>query len=204
MAKNDYLPRRKDKLNTWEEAYDTNVEAEALTLGFDAAEITVLKTAISNHRAAYKAMKAREAEYRASVEANTALEKSTRKAIRAASRRMKTHPNYTTEKGDLLGIEGPEITIDTHKMKPTLKVKLIVNQLKVFYKKKGLDGIRLYRERGAETSFIEIADDRQPPYLDSEPKLIEGQPEERRYKAFFLKGDDEVGMESDIVKIVVP
>ena len=204
MAKNDYLPLKKDKLDTWEETYDTNVEAEALTLGFDAAEITALKTAISNHRTAYKAMKAKKAEYNASVEANTALEKSTRKAIRAASKRMKTHPNYTTEKGDLLGIEGPEITIDTHNMKPTLKIKLEANQPNVYYKKKGLDGIRLYRERGAETSFIKIGDDRNPPYLDSEPKLVEGQPEERRYKAFFLKGDDEVGMESDVVKIIVP
>lgn len=204
MAKDDYLPRRKDELDTWEETYNTNVEAEALTLGFDAAEITSLKTIITGHRAGFTEMKAKKAEYKSSVEANNAKEKSARDAIRAASKRMKAHPDYTTEKGDLLGIVGPEITIDPHTMKPTLKVKLEANQSNVYFEKEGLDGIRLYRERGAETAFIKIADDRYPPYLDSEPNLVEGQPEERRYKAFFLDGDDEVGLESDIVTIVVP
>ncbi len=204
MAKDDYLPRRKDELDTWEETYETNVEAEALTMGFDAAEILTLKTNITDHRASFTTMKAKKAEYKASVEANNAMEKSARKAIRDATKRMKAHPNYTTEKGDLLGIVGPEITIDPHTMKPTLKVELEANQPKVYFEKEGLDGIRLYRERGAETAFIKIADDRHPPYLDSEPNLVDGQPEERRYKAFFLDGDEVVGLESDIVSIVVP
>ena len=60
------------------------------------------------------------------------------------------------------------------------------------------------RRRGAETEFTFIGKDTYPPYLDSEPKLVEGQPEAREYKAFFLDGDDEVGLESDVVKIVVP
>ena len=204
MATKYYLPSRKDEFDTWEEIYHTNVEAEALTLGFDAAEITVLKTTISDHRTGYSVMKAKKAEYEASVEANKALEKAARKAIRAATNRMKAHPDYTTEKGDLLGIEGTDVTIDPHTMKPTLTIKLEVNQALVGFKKEGLDGISLYRKRGTETTFTKIAVDRYPPYLDSEPKLVDGQPEAREYKAFFLDGDDEVGLESDVVKIIVP
>ena len=204
MATKYYLPRRKDEFDTWEEIYHTNVEPEALTLGFDAAEIVVLKTIVSDHRTGYSVMKAKKAEYEASVEANKALEKAARKAIRTATNRMKAHPNYTTEKGDLLGIEGTDVTIDPHTMKPTLTIKLEVNQALVGFKKEGLDGISLYRKRGSETTFTKIGVDRYPPYLDSEPKLVDGQPEAREYKAFFLDGDDEVGLESDIVKIIVP
>ena len=81
MPKLDYLPRRKDELDTWEETYEDNVEPEALTLGLDAAEIVVLKTTVSNHRTGYTTMKAKKAEYEASVEANNALEKSARTAL---------------------------------------------------------------------------------------------------------------------------
>ena len=204
MAKKNYLPYRKDELDTWEEVYYDGVEPIALTLGLDAAEITTLKTTISDHRTSFSTMEAKKAESKAAVEANNAKEKLARDAIRAAAKRMKAHPNYTTELGDTLGIEGTETTLDPQNMKPTLTVSLQVNQPVVGFKKEGLTGISLYRRRGAETEFIFIGKDTYPPYLDSEPKLVERQPEVREYKAFFLDGDDEVGLESDVVKIVVP
>ena len=204
MAKKNYLPHRKDELDSWEETYDTNVETEALTLGFDAAEITALKTTLSDHRTSFSVMNAKKAESKAAVEANKIKEKAARSAIRAATKRMKAHPNYTTEKGDLLGVEGAESSLDPQNMKPTLKLKLEANKPHVYFEKEGLDGIRLFRERGAETAFIKIADSRHSPYLDSESNLVVGQPEERRYKAIFLDGDDGVGLESDVVTILVP
>lgn len=204
MAKQNYLPVRKDELDTWEEVFDENVEAEALTLGFDAAEITALKNIISEHRTTFSTMESKKAEKKAAVEANDIKEKATRDAIRAAVKRMKAHPNYTTVIGDGLGIEGPESVLDPPNMKPSLTVSLEVNQPLVGFKKEGLSGISLYRKRGEETVFTFLAKDTYPPYLDSEPKLVEGQPEAREYKAFFLDSDDEVGLESDVVKILVP
>lgn len=204
MAKKRYLPVRKDELDTWEEVYFNGVEAIALTLGFDAAEVAALKTIISDHRTSFSNMEAKKAEGKAAVEANDAKEMLARDAIRAAVKRMKAHPNYTTESGDTLGIEGTETTLDPPNMKPVLTLKLEANQPRVYFGKEGLDGVRIFRERGPETAFIKIADDRYPPYLDSEPNLVEGQPEERRYKALFLDGDDVVGLESDIVTILVP
>ena len=204
MAKKNYLPYRKDELDTWEELFYDNVEAIALTLGLDAAEIAALKTIISDHRTSFTTMEAKKAESKAAVEANGINEKAARDAIRAAVKRMKAHPDYTTELGDSLGIEGTDVTLDPQNMKPSLTVSLQVNQPLVGFKKEGLTGISLYRKRGAETEFTFLAKDTYPPYLDSEPKLVEGQPEAREYKAFFLDGDDEVGLESDIVKIVVP
>jgi len=117
---------------------------------------------------------------------------------------MKAHPDYTTELGDSLGIEGSENVLDPPNMKPELTVSLQVNQPLIGFKKEGLSGVIIFRRRGAETEFTFLAKDTYPPYLDSEPKLVEGQPEAREYKAFFLDGDDAVGLESDIVKIVVP
>ena len=204
MAKQNYLPSRKDELDTWEEVFETNVEAEALTLGFDAAEILALKNTITEHRTAFGEMESKKAEGKAAVEANNIKEKTARDAIRAAAKRMKAHPNYTTEKGDSLGIEGPESVLDPPNMKPELTVSLEANKPLVGFKKEGLSGISLYRKRAAETVFTFLAKDTYPPYLDSEPNLVEGQPEAREYKAFFLDGDDEVGLESDVVKIVVP
>jgi len=204
MAKQNYLPTRKDELDTWEEVFHTNVEADALTLGFDAAEITALKNVISEHRTTFSEMESKKAEKKAAVEANDIKEKATRDAIRAAVKRMKAHPNYTTEIGDGLGIEGPESVLDPPNMKPSLTVSLEANQPIIDFKKEGLSGISLYRKRGEETAFTFLAKDTYPPYLDSEPKISEGQPEAREYKAFFLDGDDEVGLESDVVKILVP
>lgn len=204
MAKKSYLPYRKDELDTWEEVYHENVEAAALILGFDAAEIIAHKTIISYHITSFTNMEAKKAESKAAVEANNIKEKASRDAIRAAVKRMKAHPNYTTEIGDGLGIEGTDVTIDPQNMKPSLTVSLEANQPVVGFKKEGLTGISLYRKRGAETTFTFLGKDTYPPYLDSEPKLVEGQPEAREYKAFFLDGDDEVGLESDVVKIVVP
>lgn len=204
MAKKNYLPQRKDELDTWEEVFEANVEAEALTLGFDAAEILALKNIITEHRTAFGEMESKKAEKKAAVEANDIKEQAARDAIRASAKRMKAHPNYTTEKGDSLGIEGPESVLDPPNMKPSLTVSLEANKPLVDFKKEELSGISLYRRRAAETVFTFLAKDTYPPYLDSEPNLVEGQPEAREYKAFFLDGDDEVGLESDVVKIVVP
>jgi len=204
MAKQNYLPPRKDEFDTWEELFHANVEAIALLLGFIAAEILALKNIITEHRTAFSEMESKKAEGKAAVEANNIKEKAVRSAIRAAVKRMKAHPDYTTEFGDSLGIEGPESVLDPPNMKPELTVRLEVNQPLVGFKKEGLSGVSLRRRRAAETVFTFLAKDTYPPYLDSEPKLVEGQPEAREYKAFFLDGDDEVGLESDVVKIVVP
>ena len=89
-------------------------------------------------------------------------------------------------------------------MKPILKLFLLPSQLvRISFKKSIADGVRIYTRRAGETEWTLLAFDSESPYIDTRENLG-ATAEMREYKAVYVIGDVEVGLESDVAAIAVP
>lgn len=121
--------------------------------------------------------------------------------FRKLVRQIKANSAYTEQMGEDLGIVAPEDT--TTLTAPKLKIKLDGGNPVISFVKSKSDGIKLYSKRGAETEFTFLAVDTKSPYTDTRPNLTPGEAETRQYYAFFLKDDEQVGTQSDVIEISV-
>jgi len=205
MAKKDIIPTKDGNLDTFEEKYVNQYPAIAAALGIDAAEITGSTTVITNHRTAFKAMILKKADSKAAGEKNTLTKKLSVNEIRRSAGELKRRPGYTAEIGQELGIIGIDETIpSTDLWKPTLSAKIDGDKIIINFKKDFSGGVKIKSCRNAETEFIFLANDTFPPYYDTREKLDADKPETRQYQAWFIMGDEVVGIPSDILTVTVP
>jgi len=114
---------------------------------------------------------------------------------------IKGHFNYTEAIGQDLGIVG---TTDIGAPKPELTARdLGFGQAEVDSTKDIYDGVDLYGQVGNEMVWTYLGRDNFPPYVDNRALKVPGQPEERRYRAKFVKNDVQVGDWSDTVAVTV-
>lgn len=119
-------------------------------------------------------------------------------------KQIKGDPNYTEAIGQDLGIVGDEDTFDISAARPELKLSFSANIVTIkFNKPRQATGIKLFSRRAGEADFAFLALDTASPYNDTRSNLTPGTPEKREYKAWFFVDDAIVGLESDIVNIVV-
>jgi len=118
--------------------------------------------------------------------------------IRQFAQLNKNKTSYNTTIGEELGIIGDEDSIDENTAKPLLSAKktgagyeLIFNLLGHF------DAVKIFRTRPGQTKTF-LAVDTSSPYLDAEP-MVNG----TIYTAYFMMGDDMVGLESNAVTISI-
>ncbi len=205
MAKQDYLPRRDPALLTWHNNFNTQVAAVAATVGLVQTDIDAVAADNADLKQKLSDVTAAEKQKKAATSAKRATRKTVDGNTRALARRIKAHPAYTEVIGQQLGIIGPEDTTDLSNAKPTLKlISVNPGQVVIGFEKSVSDGVRIVRQRGNETEFSHLADDRESPYYDTGANLVAGQPETRKYRALYLDGDDTIGQWSDILEVTVP
>ena len=116
--------------------------------------------------------------------------------------RIKAHPGYTEAIGQDLDIIGAEQTLDTTNAKPALKLELQAGHPNVKWTKGGFDALEIWVDRGTGT-FVYLATDTIPDYLDTAPLPAPGQSALWKYKAIYRLSDQQVGQWSDVVSIAV-
>jgi len=126
--------------------------------------------------------------------------------ITALVRIIKAHPAYTTRMGTDLGIIGAEHAEKTNQdlLQPIFSVKIVAGNVQLKYVKGDSDGVRIESKRGAETDFSFLDKASKNTFTDTRKNLIPLQPEQRQYRGLFMKGDNVIGIMSDIVTIAVP
>lgn len=204
MPKSHFIPKRDGDFDMFEENFSNKISIHAPSLGLDPTEVTVIRTAISNHRMAYSGMLSKRTESKSASEDNFQKKLIAKKELRRISRQIKALRGYTSAIGDDLGIIGSDTPEkDITELKPLLIAKMNGQEIVIKFKKEDTDGIRLYSRRGSETEFTLLAVDTHSPYNDNRPKLDGSKPEQREYYAFFFEGDIEIGKRSDVIKAVV-
>ena len=121
------------------------------------------------------------------------------KRVRLLAQRIKAHPGYSKEVGEDLGIIGAEKILDLENAKPVLNPVMKGGKVVVKWKKLGFDGIGLEKDTGNGFKFITV--DTRPDFND--PESIPSTPQVWRYRAFYRKGDKNVGKVSAVVSISV-
>jgi hypothetical protein len=112
--------------------------------------------------------------------------------------RIKAHPGYTESIGQALDIIGAEQVVDPATMKPLLKTELLAGHPLVKWPKGAADALEIWVDRGTGT-FVSLAIDTVPDYLNTYPLPAPGQTALWRYKAIYRIGDEQVGQWSDVV-----
>jgi hypothetical protein len=116
--------------------------------------------------------------------------------------RIKAHPGYTESIGQALDIIGAEQVVDPAAMKPNLATTLQAGHPAIGWEKGDADALEIWVDRGSGT-FVSLAIDTVPDYLDTYPLPAPGQTALWRYKAIYRIGDEQVGQWSDVVSQAV-
>ena len=205
MATRDFFPTKLAQvivfLTNWISKYPT----VAAALGIDAAEIGSNTAIVQAEIDAHANMTTKKAESKSAVEAHHAQLKTTRDEVRRATGELKRRPDYTEAIGDELMIIGPEEEeIDFENIKPDIEGKLVGGLPVLGFDLKGTEGVKFSSKRGAEEEHSFLAIDTHPPHHDTRPKLDPTKPEERKYIAWYIYGDEIIGQQSDELTVVVP
>ena len=200
-----YLPPRLGEFDAWEENFLSKIGPIALALGYSNEEVAEVIQLITDHRAAYSEMNSQRQKAIAATSRHDDLKSRTVSRVTQFVANIKSNKGYRDEMGKDLGIvvSGANGDYGVVDMQPQLEAIRDGGKIVVKFKKKDMDGIRLYCRRGDETEYTYLGDDTSPPYYDGRPNLKPGVPEKREYYAFFLRKDEIVGQQSPVVSIVV-
>jgi hypothetical protein len=118
--------------------------------------------------------------------------------------RLKSHPNYTENMGEDLGIVGAEMTFEPSELKPELKGDLDANRPKIIWQKGPfVDSIDLFVDRQLDDNYEYLTNDSEPDYIDTYPMPLDAASVVYRYKGIYRIGDEQVGQFSDPITITV-
>ncbi len=203
IMKSDFIPAALGDLDTWEVNFKNKVPNIAQQLGINQTEVTAVLDLLDAHRGFYATMVAKRNEAKAATSNNNAGETAAVKSIRDLCNRIKADKSYTEAIGNELKIIGSLSTFDKAIAKPTLAATKEGSGIVIKFVKDKTSGIHIYSRRNGETDFSFLAVDTASPYHDNRPKLGSNTTENREYKAWYFIDENIIGLESDVISVVL-
>lgn len=198
MAKKDYIPVKESELAIWLQNYKTNLAVHKGTLGVTDAEYNAQAAFVDAALASIlnntnKQGEAQQARTDWDTQKTTSVS-----GVRTMAQKIKKKDNYNNGIGEDLGIVGDENSIDIENSKPALTAKKVETGYRLSFNLLGFfDAVKIFRTRpGGAKTFIAI--DTSSPYVDAEP-MVNG----TEYTAYFMLGDNSVGLESNALTIQI-
>jgi hypothetical protein len=202
MPRNDFIPTGDAQFVVWHDQFKAAATSIGATLGITAADLTMIGDDNTELHARVDASAAADRAAQQATREKIAARKTAEANARNLARRLKTHKNYTAALGEQLGIEGPEDSTDLTTAKPKLTARALPHGVvELQFVKSKSDGVNIYSQRGDEPGFSFLARDTHSPYVDNRPLLVPGKPEQRQYKAIYVRDDAEIGQMSDEVVV---
>lgn len=202
MAKDDYLPRKEGLISAWLNNYKIKLSQHGTVLGLTPAEVTKQEdmcseiiTEITNSALMRNAMKSQNAKKKAVIKKNLTL-------IRKTIQRMKVSPHYATPAGKDMGAIGTDRRVTPAEVIPQIKASTFPKVVRIRWKKKGIDGVKIHTRLTGETEWKVIGWDFRSPFFDTRPLADGKTPESREYMAQALIKDEVVGQQSQTVTVV--
>jgi hypothetical protein len=201
---NDFIPDPDDEFNIYLQAFASELTDTGTVFGFTPLEVTQFKSDADGFTAQLTDSAVKIADAQASVAAKNANRAARDAQLRAYAKRIKDSTAYTEAAGHDYQIIRPASAFDPATYKTVLKVRIVAGAPEIRWKKGGAEGVRIYwRLRGSPTwNFLDR--DNKSPYRDTRPLASPGVSEHREYMARGFFNDVEIGVDSDIVSIVVP
>ena len=170
--------------------------------GGTAAQATALTTASDAVITAYDDTDSAKTTYEGKKAVELQAEATQLAIIRNLFNTLKVLPNWKSSGADAeLQASSSSSEFDPDTYKPVITVSMKGGQITLDFKKKGVDALALYCRLRGTTTWTKIGIDTSSPYIDGKPLANPNVPEVREYMARGMLGDDEIGLESDIVSI---
>ncbi len=199
----DFIPRKIGNFINFIRHFIAVFPTYATILGFTLEEVTTVTTQATECETDLNDQVAKQNAAQAATTKLNETKKLLTATIRAYAARAKTSPKYTEDMGQDIDIIGEEIIIDPDTMKPELEVLIVGDMPTIKWKKSYSEGVNIYSMRGNETDFTFLARDTVSPYHDTRPNLEPGKPETRKYYAFYVYDDEQIGLQSDTKNLTV-
>jgi len=117
-------------------------------------------------------------------------------------RRIQDHSAFDEADAQALGFRVETPPVDLNTVKPEVSgVTVLSDQVIIDWIKKHMDGVIIFASYDGVT-YTELGRDTRSPFEDKRKNVVPGKPETRYYKLRYLKGDQPVGLESDVIKVV--
>lgn len=199
MAKQDFVSgKQADRLNSGRE-FIKQLKVDGTTFGIVAADITAAEGKFNDFENNFKTGITLDGQKQQQTKITNGKDSDFETVWRAIAGTIKKNKNYSEAIGQRYKIVGNEKTVDIANSKPALNARKVATGWELSFSLLGFfDGVKIFRKRPAQTQYQFIAVDTSSPYIDSEP-----QENGTEYYCFFLIGDEQVGLQSDIVKITV-
>ncbi|MDD5037494.1 MAG: hypothetical protein PHE55_22430, partial [Methylococcaceae bacterium] len=202
MSKSSYIPQTDGDFLIWHNHFTSHLIEQRTALGLSEEDVAAIVADNQNLNAKFAAASHAAATAKQSTTEKTACRKETEAHTRVLVRRIKAGPVYNKALGTLMCIEGPEDTTDPSAMKPDLTAKdLGGGKTELSFHKFKSGGVNIYSKREGEADFSFLARCAISPHIDSRPLLVAGKAETRKYKAVYVRGDDEFGQPSDQINV---
>jgi hypothetical protein len=224
----NYIPNGDNDRLIWFSNYKTKINTYAKTLGISADEITAIQkdfemyqyimAMLEAHKQTVNNITAYKNQLKHAVgqqhlgaipnaptlaTAPAAVPEGVFDRISKLVKRIKASTNYTDAIGNDLGIIAPTQTIDIASMQPDLKVMLDAGRPHIKCNKGYADAIDLYVDRKDTKGFTLIGRLLKLDYIDVVSLPANTVLMEWDYKAMYVIGNDNVGLMSPVVSVVV-
>ncbi|MCE3278113.1 MAG: hypothetical protein K0S44_304 [Bacteroidetes bacterium] len=227
-TKTGYLPRTDADRAIWMNNFANKIATYAPSVGITPAEVT----SVNNDKAYFQFIVNMHDVYKQTLNNITAYKNLLRKAVAQQhlgalptapvlgtapaavpegifdrvsklAQRIKASVNYTEAMGQDLGIIAPEVNIDLTSLQPELRVKLDAGRPFIKATKGIADAIDLFVNRNDGNNFISLGRLLKPEFIDTTNLPSTTPLAEWEYKAMYVIGNDNVGVMSPTVSVVV-
>ncbi len=108
---------------------------------------------------------------------------------------------WTGQIGSELQAVSTATVFDPTAYKPEFTLRIVAGEIRIDWKKKGVDGVAIYARLAGQTQWTRIGVDTSSPYIDGRPLTAPGVAETREYMLCGMIKDEEIGINSEIASI---
>lgn len=200
--KNPFFPKAESLLVIWATNYQEKITTHATALGLTPAEVAAEIALCQSIIDAINAANTQKNLYKAALETRDNTIASQGGELRLEIARHKVASGYTEAIGQDLGIIGTASEFDPTTYKPVIVGELSGGNVRIRFKKVGVDGINIYRRQKGTSTFTFLSRATKSPFEHQLVLSEPNKPEHWEYRAFGVIDDVEIGIASDIVEIV--
>jgi hypothetical protein len=201
MPATDFIPAARGLYRAWQLNLKTKIPTDGATLGLAAGVITSVQATCTAQITLIDAVTAAQSALDAALAAEAAGRRTTDAALRELIGDWKRLSTWTPAIAANLQAAHTSSPFDSTNYKPEYKVSLVAGEIRIDFKKKGVDGVAIYARLAGQTTWTRIGTDTSSPYIDGRPLAAPGVPETREYMLRGMIKDDEVGIDSDVARI---
>jgi hypothetical protein len=197
----DFIPSNWALYRAWLLNLKNKIATLGASFGLSATDITAVQATCQAAIDKIDAYLAAQAAAAAALETLRDGKTTTDAALREELGDWKTADGWTDAIATELRAVTTKTAFDPDTFKVEYTVKIVGGEIRIDFKKKGVDGVNVYCRCRGESTWKYLARDTSSPYIDGAPLEHAGVPEVREYMLRGVIDDQEIGLDSDILSV---